>query len=411
MAQNRTTSRKLRGERVRRFIALLPVPTRWGWYFVSASAGMYFAAAHTGEHAFILLGALPLSLLIINALLVWASLRKIEIKRKMPGAAHAGESIEIELLVHNRKRWLPCFALEVEDTQLPDLGRDIGRQLVMAITPGYVARATTSASFRRRGQQRLREIRISTAFPFGLFTLSRVLAFRSEIVVYPRPIRLSRALEERLMDNARYFGESASAHRGEEEVFGVREYRPGENVKRIHWRTSARAAKPMILEMEGRRDASFVIVLNTAPVGDPNTLRERLEALVGLCAGLTYFLTRQSLHFRFAHFGQDLLVTRPGRGDAQYHALMERLAHVGLSDIAFADWVDQAGLGAAQEVPIVLTLGPKEHAEARVPAGLNAIVIGAADADFRENLSFDILGRRSVTTAELAPIKSEEAAP
>lgn len=392
-------------ERFWRALSRLPIPTRWGWYFVFASAGLYLSAAHTGENAFILLASLPAALLLSNAFLVWLNLRKLEVKRRMAGAAHSGEPFEIELLVHNRKRLLPAFALVIEDTQHPDLSRDTARQLVMAISPGYVARTSTLASFRRRGLQRLREIRISSAFPFGLFALSRTFAFRSETVVYPRPLRLSRALEDRLMDNARYFGESASAHRGEEEVFGVREYRQGENVKRIHWRTSARAAKPMILEMEGRRDASFVIVLNTAPVGDPNTLRERLEALVGLCAGLTYFLTRQSLHFRFAHFGQSLLVTRAGRGDAQYHALMEHLAHVGLAEVAFADWVDQVGMGAAQEVPVVLTLGPKEHAEARIPSGHGAIVIGAADADFRECLSFDVLGRRSVATAELAPPK------
>jgi hypothetical protein len=35
------------------------------------------------------------------------------------------------------------------------------------------------------------------------------------------------------------------------------------------------------------------------------------------------------------------------------------------------------------------------------------IVIGAADADFREHLSYDILGRRSITSAELAPATRE----
>ncbi len=408
MSENNAAIRRRRLDRIMRFVLRIPLPTRWGIYFLFASAGMYFAAAHTGENAFILLSCLPLALLLVNAAFVWFSLRRIEIKRRLPGAVHAGESFEIELMLHNRKRFLPSFALIVEDTQLQDLHRDLSRTLVMAVSPGYVVRSVNSGSFRRRGQQRLREIRISTAFPFGLFTMSRSLTFRSEIVVYPRPLRLSRALEERLMDNARYFGESASAHRGDEEVFGVREYRQGENVKRIHWRTSARAGKPMILEMEGRRDASFVIILNTAPVGDPNSLRERLEALVGLCAGLNYFLTKQNLNFRFAHFGQSLLVSRHARGDAQYHALMEHLAHVGLSEVAFADWIDQVGVGAAQEVPIVLTLGPKEHAEARLPAGVAPIVIGAADADFREYLSYDILGRRSVSTAELQPIAREE---
>lgn len=45
---------------------------------------------------------------------------------------------------------------------------------------------------------------------------------------------------------------------------------------------------------------------------------------------------------------------------------------------------------------------PKEHAEARLPSTSGAIVIGAADADFRSNLSFDVLGRRSITSRELA---------
>lgn len=393
-----------RMERALRALSRVPLPTRWGWYFVAASAGLYFSAAHTGESAFILLAALPLALLLVNGMLVWLNVAGIEVKRRMPGAIHAGEPFELEYLVFNRKRIFPSFAIVVDEGSHPDLSLEPRGQLAMAISAGYLCRLISSATFRRRGVPHLSEIRISSAFPFGLVSLSRTLRVHSETVVYPRPLRLSRQLEERLMEHARYFGESATAHRGDEEVFGVREYRQGENVKRIHWRTSARAGKPMIMEMEGRRDASFAIVLNTAPVGDPNTLRERLEALVGLCAGLTWFLTRQSLHYRFAHFGQSLLVSRAERGDAQYHALMEQLAHAGLAEVPLADWVDQVGLGAAQEVPIVLTLGPKEHAEARMPPGVRAIVIGAADADFRDNLSFDVLGRRSVATGELVAV-------
>lgn len=399
--------RSRRFERLRRQLSRLPVPTRWGWYFVFAGLGMFFAGGHTGENAFVLLGCFPLALILVNCGWVALNVRQIEVKRRLPGSAHVGEAVEVELLVHNKKHWLPSFALIVEDTPMPEMQRDIPRQLVIAVSTGYVVKASCLASFRRRGMHRLRELRISSAFPFGLVTISRPVSFRSEIVVYPRPLRLARILEERLMDAARFFGESSSAHRGDEEVFGVREYRHGENFKRLHWRTTARTGKPMVLEMEGRRDASFVLILNTAPVGDPNSLRERLEALIGTCAGIAFFLTRQSVTFRFAHFGQELLVSRHGRGDSQYHAVMERLAHVGLSEVPFADWIDHVGVGASQEIPILLTLGPKEHAEARLPSGTGAIVIGAADSDFRDNLTFDILGRRSVNTAELARQQGE----
>lgn len=401
-ATQSTRQLRRRKERLWAWLCVLPRPTRWGAYFILSGVGLFVAGAHTRENAFLLLGCLPVAMAAVNAVWVWFNLRGLEVKRRHPGAAHVGESFEIELLVHNRKRWLPSFSLVLEDTQLPDLQRDFPRQLAMAVSPRFVLRLPVAASLRRRGNHRLRDMSVTSAFPFGLVAASRSMSFRSDIVAYPRPLRLSRELEERLLDSARYFGESSSSHRGDEEVFGVREYRQGENLKRIHWRTTARTGKPMILELEGRRDASFVIILNTAPVGDPNTLRERLEALVGLCAGITFFLTRQSVNFRFAHLGQTLLVSQHGRGDSQYHAIMERLAHVGLSEAPLAQWIDQVGLGDAHETPILLTLGPKEHAEARLPSTSGAIVIGAADADFRSNLSFDVLGRRSITSRELA---------
>ncbi|MCC6575666.1 MAG: DUF58 domain-containing protein [Planctomycetes bacterium] len=395
-----------RGHSRRARLWSFPRPTRWGWYFLVCSVGIFLAGSHTGRNAFILLACIPMAMILINLLAVLFNLRGIEVRRRLPTVAHVGEWLEILLDVRNTGRVLPRFALVLEDDGSDDLIYEDHAQLLMAVAPHGSQRAGYSAAFARRGRQRLSSCTVSTSFPFGLVRMSRRVPVRSEITVYPRPTRLSHELEERLMSRARYFGESSAASRGDDEVFGVREYRPGENIRRIHWRTSARMGKPMILEMEGRHDTNYVLLFDTAPLGDPGTLRNRLEAAVGVCAGLTYFLTREGASFRFAHAGAELVISQPGRGDRNYHAIMEQLALAGLSEKPLSEWIGNVGVGRFGEAAILITLGPKEHAEAHLPGNAGAVVLGAADTDFKRHVAFDPLGRKSVGTAETSAIQS-----
>lgn len=394
--------------RLARRLAVLPVPTRLGWYFFGASLLLFVAGSYYQENSFILLSCIPFALLVINAVVVWFNVRGLSLKRQLPAEAHAGENFDVGLLLLNHGP-IPRFALELDDTRLPDLYRDESANLVMAVSPGYVQRCGYAAAMGRRGKHRLKQCTVSSAFPFGLMRMARVLSFRSDILVYPRPARLSEQFEKRLLEAARFFGESSVASRGQEEVYGVREYLPGQNVARIHWRTTARTGKPMILELEGRHDASFVLILDTAPVGDPGTLRQRLEAAIGLFAGMTWFLTRQGVLFRFAWYGGALTASRAGRGDAHYHAAMEKLALAGLADKRLGEWIDEIGVGARHEVPVLVTLGAKEHAEAALGTSRDAIVVSASDPEFKQFLRFDAMGRRGIATSELPRPAKEEA--
>lgn len=374
---------------------MLPVPTRLGLYFLGSAALLLGAGNLYDENSFVLLSCIPLALVLINAAAVWVNIRTIEFKRRHPPETHAGESVEITLMVHNAGR-LPRFAIELDDTNPRELYRDESTNIVMAMRGGFVQKTSYAAVFGRRGRHRLRELLASSAFPFGLVRMTRRLSFRSDIIVYPRPVRLSKGFEDRLLRSARLFGESSVASRGQEEVYGVREYLPGQNVSRIHWKTTARTGKPMILEMEGRQDAVFVLMLDTYPVGDPESLRVRLESAVGLIAGLTWFLTMQGVLFRFAWHGAKSHVSAPARGDRHYHGIMEILATAGYSERRLGEWIHEVGVGVDREVPVLVTLGAKEHAEASLRAGRSAIVVGASDPDLKNYIRYDQLGRRSV---------------
>lgn len=401
---NRRWSARL--QRFLRRLAVLPMPTRVGWYFVGSALLLYFAGAWYGENSFILLSCIPMAMVLVNMAWAWVNTRRIEFKREMPGHTHAGEAVDVGLVVTNRGR-VPSFSLELDDSRLPDIYRDEPTTLLQTAQAGFLHRTGYTAVFGRRGEHRLNDLSVTSSFPFGLARMTRGLSYRSEIVVYPRPFRLSDDFERQLLAQARFFGESAVSSRGQEEVFGVREYLPGQNVARIHWRTTARTGKPMVLELEGRQDASFVVILDTFPVGDPATLRQRLEAAIGLSAGLAYYLTRQGVLFRFANHDATLHLSQPDRGDGHYHAVMERLAFAGFSEKPLSEWIDTVGAGGAREVPVLVTLGPKEHAEARLRAA-GAFVVGVGDPDYRSFVRIDSMGRRSISGGDLPARGGEE---
>jgi uncharacterized protein (DUF58 family) len=384
-----------------RAVSVLPLPTRLGWYFLGAWLLMFVSGTYYDETSFVLLSCVPLALLLINGALVWAALRNLELGRVLPAECHAGEPVDVRLHVRNLG-WFPRLMLELRDDEVPIAQTDRGHGVVTAVYGGSTASARYQTTFSRRGAHRLRRCEVRTAFPFGLMAMRREFAVDSQLTVYPRPVRLSPELEQRLLEAARYFGDSAAAARGQDEVFGVREYLPGHNVAHIHWKSTARTGKPMVLELEGRQDASFVLILDTHEVGEVSTLRVRLESAIALTAGLTYFLTTQKALFRFAACDDQLHAGPRQRGDRHYHAIMRYLAHAGTSELRLSDWLPELESIGPNELPVLVTLGPKEHAEAALGNVPGAVVIGAADADFRRNVRMDAQGRRSISQPELA---------
>jgi uncharacterized protein (DUF58 family) len=76
---------------------------------------------------------------------------------------------------------------------------------------------------------------------------------------------------------------------GNDEFYGLREYRPGDNPKRIHWRRTARTGQLLVREMSDFQPQSIVVILDThQPVGCAAAFRESAisAAATLLCYGL-----------------------------------------------------------------------------------------------------------------------------
>src|SRR4029079_2442398 len=99
------------------------------------------------------------------------------------------------------------------------------------------------------------------------------------LIVYPTVGKLSRRwqLTEREATETR-LGQRHDRSAQQQDYHGLRDYRPGDSPRWIHWRTSARVGQPMVKEFEQQSDQDLAILLG-AWLPRSRVTREQREAV------------------------------------------------------------------------------------------------------------------------------------
>ncbi len=158
--------------------------------------------------------------------------------------------------------------------------------------------------------------RVTTRFPFGLFVKSEPSPPEVEVLVYPA---VEPVAPERLRQ-AGGVGSTAVRRRGRgDDLYNLRPYRPGDDPRLIHWRSTAKAQGLTVREMEedATRDVRLVLA------GHGRRAPARLEAALSEAASLAVHLLRAGAGVELR--GPGLVVPR-GRGRAQEVRILTALA-------------------------------------------------------------------------------------
>jgi uncharacterized protein (DUF58 family) len=206
---------------------------------------------------------------------LWArySLRRVGYRRVMPeDHAFPGESISVTLRLVNRKP-LPLTWIETTDT-VPESGVE-DEPLAVAAAPGSAALQwrTGIAGYGRvdrrislkcgeRGVYTLGPVELQSGDPFGLFVSERRDPASSRFIVYPRTV----ALPQQTLPTRRPFGERTGGlpvYEDPARVAGIRDYRPGDSMRRIDWNATARTGKLQSRVYEPTSSQYMLICVNT----------------------------------------------------------------------------------------------------------------------------------------------------
>jgi uncharacterized protein (DUF58 family) len=206
-------------------------------------------------------GVLALAVPLLSALLVLRSRVRIANRRRAePHSAVSGDSVVMHLTISNRSL-LPTGSLMLED-QLPNQMRGNAR----FVLDGLFSRESRTVSYRMphlpRGRYRAGPLHIRLTDPFHLVDVRRSFTATSEIVVAPIVERLRGVEPPRSMDVGDNAGSHSIGARGADDA-STREYRTGDALRKIHWRSSARTGTLMVRQEERPWQGQITVLLDS----------------------------------------------------------------------------------------------------------------------------------------------------
>lgn len=270
---------------------------------------------------------------IASGVLSGAMMMGVRVERSLPAAATVGSPAIVRYTVRNLHRFLPIFAVTVEEsdgrasrrgeraTWMRLMPRPRG--VVMHLGPGESVEVQATVQPTRRGIAEFNGVRLVSAFPFGLIRKSVTFESRASLVVAPRSERLRRDAASNLLSRAESGHASAAVLGRGDEFYGVRDYVPGDSPRLISWRATARTGALVVREHTTPTMGVLWIGLNfNTPAED-----ETIEQAVVLAASLVDSALQAGVEVGLLGPDSTTLV-QPGAAPRQRPALMAALARV-----------------------------------------------------------------------------------
>lgn len=215
----------------------------------------------------------------------WSALRSLRLRRRLARQVSEGDSIEVELEVTNQGRYGKLL-FRVDD-ELPQWleSEDAGGH-VPRLAAGETERLRYRARALKRGIFAVGPASLSACDPVALFEFHTQAAPASEVVVHPQPVVLD---DLPLGGEPRFHGRRATRQRAEDGIdfHATREYQPGDDLRRIHWKSTARRDVITVLEFERSNSGGVTVVLDLRPESQVGLGRHStLEYGVKIAAGI-----------------------------------------------------------------------------------------------------------------------------
>jgi uncharacterized protein (DUF58 family) len=252
----------------------------------AASVGLLLLGLVLRSWQVVLLALPPTIVLALGSLAPPPRPRLVAMRSLARERVDAGRDVEVELVIRNEGP--PLDLLEVADVLPRDLAvvRGTNHALVALESGGtlvlsYVVRSAVKGDFV------IGPVRARSLDPLGLGVQDAVLEVRSSLVVAPamEDLRRVQLLPRRTRP---WFGQAPSRQIGVgTEFWGMREYAPGDEVRRINWKASARFDRLFTNEYEGERSGDVVLVVDARResfVGTPvdNPVEHAVRAALGI---------------------------------------------------------------------------------------------------------------------------------
>jgi uncharacterized protein (DUF58 family) len=268
------------------------------------------------------------ALLCLNGLLARMQARRVTAHQSAHPPVFAGETATIRVTATNNGSRPATVSVEERHRG------EITAWFIDRLPAGKSVTCSTSRVNRTRGRFSS-SVWISSGFPLGLIRHDRKVESGSDVIVLPEVGEVDAvALSHWLLRQAGGDGRARKVLRrvttDQADVRGVRPFRPGDPIRGIHWRSSARRGELMVREYDAAPSPDLVLVLEPWLPKDPTPVEvANLEAALTLAATVAWSWRREfSTRVTIAIAGDPDSVQTAGATDAAMREALAPLADV-----------------------------------------------------------------------------------
>lgn len=214
-------------------------------------------------------------------------------------------------------RWLWLVSRKqcatAKPTALPPLAPNSKTEVICEITPTH------------RGVVRLVGMTVTRPDPFGLFNAATTISQPQSLLILPKLYKLP-PIEIPGLTRYQSGGVALASSVGDAEEFrSLREYRPGDSLRKIHWKSWAKVGKPIVKEEQDEFFVRHALILDTF---QNVKYSEILEEAISIAASLAYEVQTQESLLDLMFVGNEAYSFTFGRGLSHTEKMLEILTSV-----------------------------------------------------------------------------------
>ena len=328
---------------VNRYVYWLKRPI--GWLLTAAFASVLVGIS-IGPQGWVILSVVS-SVIVLGvawpAIQMWGCQARLLVQQPRGMERH---SLQVTLEISNRLPF-PLWGLMISQRFLHEMGTSTEDEETMAALARVPAWSITQFHWEHRPQRRGRFPQsgalLATGFPFGVWQSSRWIHSEQTCLVWPSVPQL---VDSFAIQHLRSVGEQAYESRAGEEgdFLGLRSYRDGDSLKKIHWPQSARSGTLVVRESEKAVRQQLTVLIDVSDLlhllegsalgPTANQVYEAAEKRLRVALAVTETLWAAGLSVRL-QVGYQVWETSSDRRTVQH--LMDHLAEWSWADF-FERW-------------------------------------------------------------------------
>lgn len=274
----------------------------------------------------------------------WA-LKSLACTREAPEFATEGELLNVSLRVKGRSRLLG--PIRIEDT-LPEwiahAGPSAGDSMHSGPAVFEIGTAQAlpsrnvspdgivfsySAVPMKRGLHQIGPVRVRATDPLGLFDFNISYPLTSRVMTFPSQTRIEELRSATGGEFGDYQFEGGGAKGSGIDFHGVREYQPGDELRRVYWKSTAKHGRLNVIEFEHSLAQDTLIAIDLKQGTEVGRGRfSSLEHCIRIAAGLASDAVTCGSTVRLIGAGIDGSAVTPGRGSDHLYSILHALAQV-----------------------------------------------------------------------------------